>query len=230
MAADYITFLKELPESFKQIGGVIPSSPFLGRDMVRPIREAQKRKGALRILEVGPGTGPFTRQILKLMKREDTLLVCEINPRFIADLKDRLQDNKHYLSHKDRMEFFEGPVQNLAKFNGSMRFDVIVSSLPFSLFSPDTVREVLELFNSMLLPEGTLTFCEYVGLRKISELVSSPENKIRVKAIERVMKDWHHAAEQSGRIKKTVSLLNLPPAFTIRYDAVHTNGKSARRA
>jgi len=52
MNNSYLTFIRELPKSFSQIGAMLPSSPALGRAMVRPIREAKR---PLNILEVGPG-------------------------------------------------------------------------------------------------------------------------------------------------------------------------------
>lgn len=211
---EYFTFIRELPRSFAQIGAMLPSSPALGRAMVRPIREANR---PLNILEVGPGTGPFTRQILKLMRSEDRFTICEINSRFLRLLRRNLISNRHYAEHHDRVTFFEGPVQALpAAIDG--KFDIIVSSLPFSNFTPEMVDEILTLFSSLLEPDGTITFLEYLGVRKLSALFSSKRGRERLHAVDEVIQRWSDRVEKNGEVKKKISLLNVPPAVAIRFD------------
>ncbi len=228
MVHSYLTFLKELPKKYEEIGGLIPSSPALGRAMVRPIRESRKK--SLNILEVGPGTGPFTRQILKLMGHKDRLTICEINPRFVKQLQTELPKNKHFLLHQERVELFEGPVQGLAKQIAEPCFDVVVSSLPFSNFPPDMVDEILQCLKAMLVPDGVITFCEYVGVRKLAGLL--PDRRARVKGVDAVIKKWCTNVRTAGRVKKEIALLNFPPAYTIHFSygngnfQSHINGKN----
>lgn len=188
--------------------------------MVRSIRKSTKE--SLSILEVGPGTGPFTRQILKLMGPNDQLQICEINPRFVAQLKRELPKNRWYRQHQKRVEFFEGPVQELARQIKGKKFDYIVSSLPFSNFSPEMVEEILHLLNDMLVDDGVLTFCEYVGIRKIARLF--PKRRENARAVDRVMRSWCLSAKRSGKLRRDIALLNVPPAFT--FECLHqANGK-----
>lgn len=214
MASEYLTFIKELRTGFDSIGSVIPSSPALARAMVRPIIESSKE--SLSILEVGPGTGPFTRKILKLMGPNDRLVICEINKRFIDQLKRELPKNRDFLFNQDRVEFFLGPIQELARRDGEKKFDVIVSSLPFSNFPPQLVDEILGLLQGMLAPDGALTFCEYVGLRKLSRLI--PERRDQAREIDRVIDHWCSKVERRGKVRKEVAILNIPPAFSIQFD------------
>ncbi|MFN8389121.1 MAG: methyltransferase domain-containing protein [Bdellovibrionota bacterium] len=194
---------------------MLPSSAALGRAMVRPIREADR---PLNILEVGPGTGPFTRQIIKLMGPEDRFTICEINPRFLALLKKKLERHPNFEQHRDRIRFFQGPVQALPESGANEKFDIIVSSLPFSNFTPDTVEEILSLFEEMTAENGSVTFCEYIGMRKLSAVLSSRRGKERLAGVDEVIQRWVGKVEASGQVKKQLSILNVPPAFAIRFD------------
>lgn len=214
MKNDYVHFLKELPASFQEIGAMLPSSRFLGREMVRAVRSAT---GPIRILEVGPGTGPFTRQILRHMGPKDELTVCEINERFLLLLKERLSRNQDFLTNQARVNFFLGPVQELpAKLDGS-QFDVIVSSLPFSNFSPELVSEIAGSLESLLTPGGSITILEYLGLRQLSIPFSSQERRTRLLGVERVIKQWRRRVKAQGKISTKVSFLNVPPALSIQF-------------
>jgi phospholipid N-methyltransferase len=218
MKNEYLSFLRELPSSFQEIGAMLPSSRFLGRDMVRAVREAN---GPINILEVGPGTGPFTRQILRYMGAEDRLTVCEINERFLSLLRERLSRNQDYLNHRDRVRFILGAVQDLPRMVPGERYDVIVSSLPFSNFSPALVEEIAGVFEVLIAPGGSITVLEYLGLRKLSLAFSTPERRRRLAGVERVVQAWRHRVRESGRVKTRVSFLNVPPALSIqfRYEA-----------
>ena len=170
MVADYLTFLRELPKSFSQIGAMLPSSPHLGKLMVRPISSSHLSSShrPLRILEVGPGTGPFTRQILSLMGPKDELVVCEVNTRFMRQLKTSFRKNKDFQRNRERVHFFLGPIQDIADSPHALeQFDVIVCSLPFLIFSPSVVTEIFSLFESLLKKGESLTFFQYIGLRKL---------------------------------------------------------------
>lgn len=233
MANEYLTFLKELPKSFSQIGAMVPSSPALARLMVRPIKEAY---GPLNILEVGPGTGPFTRRIIRLMGPQDKFTICEINSRFLALLKDKLERLPEYKRNQKQISFFEGPVQDLGRNFTQPRFDVIISSLPFSNFSPELVADILDLYRRLLKPDGTLSFFEYVGLRKISAAFSKRDVRDRLEKVDCVINNWFEQIEADhGVVEKEVSLLNLPPACAIRlnlapaYAAVEVEERAAYR-
>jgi len=215
---DTFTFIRELPKSFTEIGAVIPSGRALAKALARPVSRSTR---PIKILEVGPGTGPITRQILRSMGDEDQLVVCELNERFMERLKHRLAKNKFFHQHRDRVEFFRGAVQELRpRFAVSEDgyFDAIVSSLPFSNFEPDTVEEILSLYRDMLTPEGCLSFCEYVGLRRISAMVRPPEVRERAKAVEVVVNSWIDRWERYGDVQKEFTLFNVPPAITLQFN------------
>ena len=53
-------FLKAMLRSPGSVGAIWPSSPFLAKEMVR----ASALEDAKHVLELGPGTGAFTGEIL----------------------------------------------------------------------------------------------------------------------------------------------------------------------
>ena len=177
--------------------------------MIKPLEEID---GPRRILEVGPGTGPFTREILRKMTAEDTLTVCEINRTLLRQLRTSLQTNPDYLRHQDRIEFIEGPVQQLRSVSDQRQFDVIVCGLPFSIFKPEVAEEIMKLFHDILAPGGHLTFFEYWGFRDIFTFINTPKNRRRMKAVDSVIEKWQHLAELSGAVNTKVCLTNFPPA------------------
>ncbi len=215
---DYATFVKELPESFSEIGAMLPSSRYLAKEMVRPIREVNRQtrnSRPYRILEVGPGTGPFTKKILKLMPVTDELVVCEINARLMERLKLSLSTLDVYQAKQHKIDFFEGSVLDLPEDLINDGFDLIVSSLPFHNFNPDLVEHFLEFFSKILTPTGTITFFHYVGLRHLSEFSPNRELRDRIKGVDSVIANWCENASQNGLIKKKISMLNFPPAVSI---------------
>ena len=168
---DCLAFIRELPRRFSEIGAMVPSSRYLGKKMVRPIEQALH---PLSILEVGPGTGPFTRQIIELMGADDHLVICELNRKFLNRLSQNLQSNSYYKQNKSRIDFFDGSVFDLGGRYQQGSFDVIVSSLPLANFSPEEVDRIFQLFDNLLVDGGSLTFFEYAGLKRIGAPFRSP--------------------------------------------------------
>jgi phosphatidylethanolamine/phosphatidyl-N-methylethanolamine N-methyltransferase len=210
---DYATFMKELPDSFSEIGAMLPSSPHLAKLMIEPLELSASNK---RILEVGPGTGPFTRAILKKMIPGDEFVVCEINSRFMSSLKESLLSDSCYLKHRENVHFYQGSVLELPESFVGSGFDFIVSSLPFHNFTPEMVDSFFSYFSRILNNDGTLTFFHYAGLRKLSGISPKREVRERVKGVDRVIAKWCDEASKEGSIDKKVSIFNLPPAVSVR--------------
>lgn len=212
MSAGYLEFLKEFTKSFTEIGSMFPSSKALARVMARPVLEA---KTPVNILEVGPGTGPVTKQILKLMGTKDSLTICEINPKFVQLLKKNLASNKDYLKHKSRVTIIQAPVQDLLKKEGQGKFDVIISSLPFANFGPDLVQDILDSYRKMITEDGQVVFFQYIGIKKIVRLFASKGTKKRLSGVERVIDSWCNSKD--AKIEKEISFFNIPPACSYRF-------------
>src|SRR5713226_8428066 len=81
------SFFRETRRRFLQTGSILPSSRFLGRALAS---ELGKPRGPARILEVGPGTGSVTREILRQLQPGDQLDLVEVNERFVDLLRGRI--------------------------------------------------------------------------------------------------------------------------------------------
>lgn len=211
---DYAAFVKELPDSFSEIGAMLPSSKYLAKEMVRPIRHRKNNK-SYRILEIGPGTGPFTKELLNHMHVNDELVVCEINPRLMDRLRISLSTLESFKAKEHKVSFFQGSILDLPKEEIKGGFDLIVSSLPFHNFDPELVQVFLDFYSDILAPGGNITFFHYVGLKKMSEFSPNKQIRNRIKGVNKVISKWCSSASKHGYIRKRVSMLNFPPAVSI---------------
>ena len=76
-------FFIEFVKHPKTVGAVMPSGKALAEKMMEPIQFDR----ADCIVEYGPGTGSFTRKLLKYRKEGTKLILIENNPVFYDRLK-----------------------------------------------------------------------------------------------------------------------------------------------
>lgn len=107
-----------------------PSSRFLAKKMLESI-DFERMKV---IVELGPGTGVFTRRILKELHPDGIMLVFELNDNFMQLLKKEFTDPRVHLIHDSAEKIGE----YLEKY-GVSQADAVVSSLPLANF-PDELR------------------------------------------------------------------------------------------
>lgn len=178
MIKDNVVFLREFIKEFQTTGTLFPSSPWAAKALTYPLRG---KRAPQRIVELGPGTGPVTIKILKDMIDGDTLTLCEINPRFMAVLKDNLRNNPDYLRHKDRISFFQGPVQDLPE---TVRYDVIVCAIPFLNLDLSVVKDIFAKLERISTKDAVMTYYEYIGLRSLGKVMAAPERKRRLRELD----------------------------------------------
>jgi len=158
-----------------------------------------------RILEVGPGTGAVTVQIIESMRPQDRLVLVERNDEFVTHLRERLSKIPAAQFAGDRISLVHSPIEDLPN---DEPFDVIVSGLPLNNFAVDSVRQILSKLSALLAPGGTLSFFEYVAVRRAKSLVCSTADRARLRGIARVLQDFLQA-----EIKRDLVLANVPPAW-----------------
>lgn len=178
MLPEPLVFFKECVTHFTTTGSVIPSSRWAAQALTNPLRATGRPQ---RILEIGPGTGAVTTKILKDMIDGDELVICEINSRFMAALKNKLKVNSDFDKHKDRITFFEGAIQALPEVG---TFDVIICAIPFNNLPLKVVEEIFEKLKRLSNKRTHLSFFEYLGLREIGQVVSLKERRQRMREIE----------------------------------------------
>src|SRR5690606_26212453 len=95
-------FLNTFFKDRKQVGALAPSSRFLVKKMCDHIDFEQAQV----IVELGPGTGVFTSEILKRANQNTKIFVIELNQEFYDLLKKKFTDSRIILikSSADKLD------------------------------------------------------------------------------------------------------------------------------
>ncbi|HYO26342.1 MAG TPA: methyltransferase domain-containing protein [Lacipirellulaceae bacterium] len=201
--AHYRLFWQEFRRTFQSTGAVLPSGKRLCRKLARFAADTGVPR---RLLEVGPGTGVVTDQIITRMGPGDTLDLVELNDRFVGVLQDRLARDEAWRAVRDRVRVHHMPVEQLAT---DSRYDAIVSGLPLNNFPADLVRTILAHLESLAAPGGTLSFFEYIGVRRVKALVVNAEERARLAGVEEALR----GVRERVQIGRDYVLANVPPAW-----------------
>ena len=199
-------FLSQTFRNFKHTGAVWPSGDRLANEMTSSLR---KSTGPKRILEVGPGTGPFTAKILQSVRPEDEFHIVEINPFFCKVLEKRLLDPFRQRHPNSTVELHESPIES-APVTGT--FDHSICGLPFNNFPPSLVRSIFKRMLSLLGEGGDLTYFEYAAVRVMKAPVTSPQSRRNLRQIDAHGKRLH----RQHRGSRQLVMANFPPAVAVR--------------
>lgn len=162
------------------IGAINPSSVFLAEKMTENIDFDSTKK----IIEIGPGTGVFTRKILDKLAKDGTLIVFELNIDFYNKLKNEISDS--------RIIFINDSAENIDYHLKRLKIssiDAIVSSLPLSNIPQKTVLKILRE-------------CQKI-MSEISVFIQFQYSLKQKRELEHVFKN----------VKISFTALNIPPAF-----------------
>ena len=208
--ANYRLFWQEFRRTFQSTGAIAPSGRSLCRALARYVAGTGQPR---RILEVGPGTGVVTDAIIFQMGPRDTLDVVELNERFVAALRQRLIDDPNWQRSADRIRIHHLPVEQLEV---AEPFDAIVSGLPFNNFPVALVESILKHLEKLAAPGATLSFFEYVAIRRIKGVVCKKPERDRLHGIGRVLDD----AFARRQFRQECVMANVPPAWVhhLRFD------------
>jgi len=146
MASFFGAFLRRPAE----VGAIAPSSRSLARRMV----SGMDLEHARCVIEYGPGTGAFTREILDRIGPDTTFFAIEKNPEFVATLHTRFPD----------LDVVESSAENaatLATERGFDHVDYIVSGLPWSVLPWELVERMIHATRQCLADDGLFNTVQY---------------------------------------------------------------------
>ncbi|HXT57945.1 MAG TPA: methyltransferase domain-containing protein, partial [Pirellulales bacterium] len=207
MLDDWRLFFREYLRNFHHTGAVSPSSRFLAAALARHVSENPGNGAApRRVLEVGPGTGAVTRQIVASLGPFDRFDLVEWNSRFVDCLRRRFETEAPWKAVADRVRVIHAPVQDLPREGA---YQAIVSGLPLNNFAVADVEQILEAFRGLLAPGGTLSFFEYIAVRPARALVSGRADRQRLKGIGQALEQILARHE----FHRDCVWPNLPPAW-----------------
>lgn len=151
------SFFQAFLANWRHTGAVLPSSPALAR----AIADMASVGKAQHVLELGPGTGPFTKEIARTISPETRYLGLELNQDFVNRLRRDFPKLHFECTPAQSYDFdeFLGPEQH---------FDTIVSGLPWTAFPHDLQVAILDHAWSRLRPGGRLVTFAYAGFHLLS--------------------------------------------------------------
>lgn len=196
-------FLTEAARDPRTTGAVAPSGRALSRALTDPVRALAPRP--LTVLEAGAGTGAVTRALIPQLPPGSRLDLVEANPRFATRLRGLVGTHPLLAGEPERVRVHRSYVEDVP---GEEHYDVIVSGLPLTNFTPDQVDAIMARFMGLLYPGGALTYFAYLGTRQARTLLSSRAQARRHRAVEEVMADY----QRRYAIGRWAVWGNLPPA------------------
>lgn len=147
----------------KNVGALIPTT-------FASVRQICRRVDATRpvvVVEYGPGTGVFTRHLLKRLHPGSTIIAIELNYKFARQLRRFAQRRRSraprlIVSNNDARQ-----VQKILSGQGFTHADYILSGIPFSFLPDPLKRDIIDRTHAALAPDGTFVVYQYsFGLRK----------------------------------------------------------------
>lgn len=170
-----------------QLGAIFPSSATLSSLMVRHINADAHG----RILELGPGTGPFTRALIERGIPEENLVLLERSPDFTALLRNSFPKATVICGDAKDVIATLRPL-------GIEKLDEIVSGIPLNAMKSQMRRIICAEAFKLLRPGGSFVQVSYLPRCSI------PNNII---------------TEHSGnKMYCGLALRNIPPAFVWRVE------------
>jgi phosphatidylethanolamine/phosphatidyl-N-methylethanolamine N-methyltransferase len=194
-------FFRQFREQYNTTGSVLPSSRGLARALIRPMR---RRDGPRRVLEVGPGTGAVTQEIVRQLRPGDRLDIVEINASFVDLLRRRFDQEPAFRRCRDQSRLLHAPIQAV---EGQGIYDFVISGIPLNNFVPPLVEEIFASYRRLLRPEGTLSYFEYVAIRDVKRTLIAAERE-RLTALSALLEE----NIRRFQVAEEVVVFNVPPA------------------
>lgn len=177
-----------------QVAYIFPSSQTLVRKVASKCDFSQPRV----IVELGPGEGVHTREIISRMHPDSRLFLIEIDPVLAEHLREQFASDK-------RVEVITTDAALLKEElnqRGVAHCDYVISGIPFSMFDIPTKRRILNAVYEALAPSPLSAFIIYQCTHELKR----------------------HAT-MFPRVHSEYCLRNLPPLFVTVYHKQALNGR-----
>ena len=186
---------------------LFPSSRYLANALIRPIDFRRART----VVELGPGTGAVTNEILKRLRPDGRLFAVDINQTFIRHLRNTCHDPRliplcgSAVDLRSLLAAHDIGLHDIG-LHDVAPVDAVVSSLGLSAMDHRTRTSILNQVGACLVSTGTMTQYQYLGHLDI------PRFKIRGFNEARFLRRFF------GDVSVGHVILNVPPAlvFTCR--------------
>lgn len=166
--SDVLLFARNFVKHPKMLGSVIPSSRFLVHRLLAEVDWSRARV----ILEYGPGVGTFTREILRRMPTDGTLIVFETNADFVRFLRASVPDPRLQVVHGSAAD-----AALILQQRGLAYADYVISGIPYTTIPPVIRDQILETTRAVLRPDGA--FLVYQFTRTVLPLLQRVFGTVR---------------------------------------------------
>ena len=136
-----------------QVASITPSSPQMIRRVTGKMDFTEPRV----IVEYGPGEGCHTREIVRRMHRDSTLLLLELDPELAGHLRHQFRHNARIHVINTGADQITVELEKL----GLAHCDYIVSGIPFSTMEINRKRALLQKTFDSLSEKPTSAFIIY---------------------------------------------------------------------
>ena len=181
-----MNFIRQAIKKPKYTGAIAPSSPRLSRLITHEADLSDARM----VVEIGPGTGVFTRLILQNISPDTAYFAMEINADFVENLQQRFPGLDVY--HGDAKD-----IRHCLEKYGCQHCDRIISGIPWTAFDDKLQNEILNNIYEALSPAGIFVTFAYFPL---NHLFNGTLFKIKLRQL-------------FSEVRQTRIVANIPPAF-----------------
>lgn len=147
--AERLEFLGAFLRKPARTGSLAPSSASLARAMIYGC--ALKRANV--VVELGPGTGAFTRFIVKRLGKQTRFVGLELDERHVQRLRELYPRMRVYRDSAERVQKYLPPQ--------SKKADYIISGLPWANLKVHDQERILDALLESLSPDGMFTTFAY---------------------------------------------------------------------
>jgi phospholipid N-methyltransferase len=151
-ATHRLRYLLQFLRNPRELGSITPSSRFLARALLGELELDR----AHQLVELGPGTGVFTREALRLLDRDARLLALDTNAEFVELLRKDLND--------PRLAVVRASAEQVAEqvaAQGWEHVDAVISGIPYSLLPRHITAGIVHSSWRALRPGGLFVAYQY---------------------------------------------------------------------
>ncbi len=193
------TFVKNAATQPRVVGAVLPSSPSVGKELIRYVVMSQKQNSTkpLRILEIGSGTGAMTEIIAKHVRPLDKLDLVEISHDFCQVLHTKY----------DACPQISINCTSILDWAPKYQYDFIISTLPFNSFEYKFVDTVINHLGKLIKRDGVISFVAYAGVSRLKTAFTFGKKRVdQKKKVSRIL-----AWRSRYQIAEKMIFKNVPP-------------------
>lgn len=183
-----VEFIKAAMRRPLDVSTVFPTSRFLARAMLNQADFTEAKN----VVELGAGTGAITRHLLVRLVDPRHYLGIELDQKMVEFLRQEFPN----------AQFEIGLAENLVHWRQPESVDVVVSSLPWTVFSDNTQIRTVEAITKSLKQGGV--FITYI----CANAMLLPQ----AKHFRQLLKECF----QGGVQKVAFEWRNIPPSFVFR--------------